>query len=291
MDAFQFYFLIGCCIACFLIGCLGNIISILIFKKKEFQSQPTTTYLIATNVFTIIATLYLPFIVFPQLSTDIYDETISCQIFFGLLVVFCEIQSLIYSFCSLDRCITTLAPYKYLRKNKLKFQLAILFLIIFTVFLLSVPVIYYAEKQIFENQTVCGFKYLWSFQYSIYQFTLLRTIVPFLVTICASVLTIYRLITSKLRLQAGDWKKMKREYHFARSLILMDLLFVVFRIPSMTNISLQKNMLFIYTFLYSIFALLGALHGSLLFVIFVIFNKIYQDLFKSLFSRKKNIVQ
>ncbi len=53
MDTFKFYFVIGCCIVYFLIGWFGNIISILIFNKKKFKKQPTTTYLISLNVLNI----------------------------------------------------------------------------------------------------------------------------------------------------------------------------------------------------------------------------------------------
>jgi hypothetical protein len=242
METFKFFFLIGFCIVYFLIGSFGNIISIFIFNKKEFKKQPTTTYLISLNVLNIASVVYLPFIIIAQLWTDIYDETISCQIHFGIMYILSENQSLVYSLCSLDRCITIFAPFKYLKKNKLNFQLAILFKISFIVVLLCVPTIYYAEKQVFENQTVCEFKYGWSFQYSVYQFTLLRTIIPFSVTIISSFLTIYKLIASKLRLQDRDWKKMKKEYHFARSLIIMDIIFIVVRIPTLININIQNNM-------------------------------------------------
>jgi hypothetical protein len=290
MDTFQFYFLIGCCIVYILIGCSGNIISIFIFNKKEFKTQPTTNYLISLNVVNIICIVYLPFAIIAQLWTDIYDETISCQIFFALLFIIYETQSLIYSLCSLDRCITIFAPFKYLKKNKLKFQLAVLLFISFIVVSLSVPTIYNAEKQVFENQTVCEFKYIWAFQYSLYQYTLTRTVIPFLVTISASLLTIYKLIVSKLRLQARDWRKMKREYHFARSLIIMDIIFLVVRIPTLININIQNNMRFLYTFLFSLFGMFGTIHSVLFFFIFIIFNKIYRDLFKKIFSRKSNRV-
>ena len=290
MDTFQFYFFIGCCAVYIIIGCSGNITSIFIFNKKEFKTQPTTTYLISLNVLNIICIVYLPFIIIAQLWTDIYDETISCQIFFGFMYILSETQSLIYSLCSLDRCITIFAPLKYLKKNKLKFQLAILFMISFIVVLLSVPTIYYAEKQVFENQTVCDFKNGWSFKYSLYQYTLMRTIIPFLVTIISSLLTIYKLIASKLRLQARDWKKMKREYHFARSLIIMDLIFFLVRLPTLINNNIQNNTRFLYTFLYSVFCLMGAVHSVLLFLIFIVFNKIYRDLFKKIFSCKSNNV-
>jgi hypothetical protein len=81
---------------------------------------------------------------------------------------------------------------------------------------------------------------------------------------------------------------MKREYHFARSLIIMDLIFLVVRILTLININIQNNMRFLYTFLYSVFVLLGALHSVLFFFIFIIFNKIYRDLLKKIFCRNSN---
>ena len=96
MNTFLYYFLFGCCIVFFLIGVFGNIISKLIFKKKEFKTQPTTTYLIALSVLNVIGVVYLPFMAIPKLWTDIYDETISCQILYGFLLILSENQSLIY---------------------------------------------------------------------------------------------------------------------------------------------------------------------------------------------------
>ena len=284
MASSEFYIIIGICLVFFAIGCFGNIISIVIFHKKEFKSLPTTTYIIASNVVNIITVVYLPFIILPQLWTDLYPETISCQLFGFILILLVQIQSWIYTLCSLDRCITTLVPYKYIFKNNLKFQLAIISLILLTLSVLAVPVIYQFREQKFMNNSFCEIENFWTFIYFKYEFSLLRTVLPFAVTIIASILTIYKLIISKLKLGVGDWNHIKREYHFARSLIIMDLLFVVFRIPSTTNITIQENMLFIYTSLYSLLGLLGNLHNVFAFLIFIVFNRIYRNLFKKIFS-------
>jgi hypothetical protein len=47
----------------------------------------------------------------------------SCKFFVGLSLVVCEIQSFTIAICSIDRLITVLAPFKYLSKNKMKFQI------------------------------------------------------------------------------------------------------------------------------------------------------------------------
>ena len=290
MEPVKFYTIIVICFIFFVIGCFGNIISIVIFHKKEFKSLPTTTYIIASNVVNIITVVYLPFIILPQLWTDLYPETISCQLFGFILILLVQIQSWIYTLCSLARCITTLTPHKYLFKNKYKFQLAIISICSITLFILSTPVIYFFKKQESMNQTSCEIEDIQTFFYFKYEFPLFRIVLPFIATIIASILTIYKLIVSKIRLGVRDWNNMKREYHLARSLIIMDLLFVVFRIPTFINISVQDNMLFLYTLLFSIFTLSGALHNVFSFLIFIILNRNYRDLFRNIFFRKLNIV-
>ena len=82
---------------------------------------------------------------------------------------------------------------------------------------------------------------------------------------------------------------MDREYQFARSLIIMDILFIIFRLPSNINLIINNSITLTYSFYYSIFALLGALHNVFSFLIFILFNRIYRNLFKSIFFRKSNI--
>jgi hypothetical protein len=290
MESIEFYIVIGFCFLFFVVGCFGHIISMIIFNKKEFKTLPTTTYLMALNIVNTIHLVYLPFMAKPKLWTDLYPETISCQIFGGFMMIMVQIQSWIYTLRSLDRCITTLQPFKFLFKNKLKFQLAMISIVSFILICLSIPVLHFFEKQESENVTTCESKYLWSFIYFKYQFALFRLVLPFIITIFASILTIYKLITSKFRLKVRDWDNMKREYDFARSLIIMDLLFVVFRIPSSLNVGIKDNMSFLYTFLYSVFVLLGALHSVFVFWIFIAFNKVYRNLFKEIFCNKSNKV-
>ena len=173
MDAYQFYFLIGCSILFFLIGCFGNIISIVIFNNKDFKTQPTTTYIIASNIVNIITMVYLPYIILPELWTDLYSETISCQLFDGIMTTLVEIQSWIYTLCSFDRCITAVYPHKFLFKNKKNFQsLIILILSVIILVLISVFIYFYEKIDIIESnltKTICTFpsngEYSWVFTY------------------------------------------------------------------------------------------------------------------------------
>ena len=173
MDSFQFYFLIGCCILFFLIGFFGNIISIFIFNKKDFKTQPTTTYIIASNIVNIITMAYLPFIIIPTLWTEFYPQTISCQLFGGFMTILVQIQSWVYTLCSSDRCITTLYPHKFLLKNNKTFQtLLILILSVILLMLISVFIYFYEKKDIIESNVtniICTFpstgEFSWVFTY------------------------------------------------------------------------------------------------------------------------------
>ena len=296
MDLFQYYVVVGLCIGFFIIGNFGNIISIIIFTRKEFIKQPTTIYLIVSNIINLITVFYLPLIVMPEIWSKFISGTIGCKIFGGFMVILAEIQSWVYSICSLDRCITTVAPFKFQLKNKLKFQLILIFICVLILTLLCVPFLnYYTEYKNIEldsvNQTVCLFpeslELNWVILYFKFEFGLFRIVLPFIITISSSLITVYKLCSSKLKLKVRDWNNMAKEIQFARSLIIMDILFVIFRIPTAINTSFQFNMLFMYKFMYSIFSLLGAFHNVFTFLIFVIFNKIYRQLFKMFFLGKK----
>ena len=292
MDLIQCYVLIGFCICFFLIGVFGNIISIVIFARKEFIKQPATVYLILSSIVNLIILLYLPFMVMPDIWTQLAAETISCQLFGGFVVILTEIRSWIYSIGSLDRCITTVAPFKFQFKNKLKFQLALIIICAIILILLCVPFItYYREyNSESENKTVCllpqTIEFSWVIIYFKFQFGLFRTVLPFIVTLLASIITAYKICSSKLNLNDRDWKSMEKEIQFAKTLIMMDILFIITRIPTLINIAFQSSMLFLYTFLYSSFILFSALHNAFSFLIFIIFNKIYRRLFKKLLFRR-----
>ena len=296
MNSLQHYIIIGLCIVFFIIGSFGNIISIIIFKKKEFIKQPTTVYLIVSNYINIITVLYLPFMVMPEIR-QLINGTIGCQLFGGFTIILSELQSWVYSICSLDRCITTLAPLKFSFKNKLKFQLTLIFICVIILILLCIPFLYYYREYQLDydaNKTVCLFpqslELNWVNTYFKYQFGLFRTVLPFLITITASFITLYNLCSSKLKLNNHDWKKMQKEFHFARTLITMDILFVLFRIPNTVYASLQSSLIYSYDFLFSVFVFLGVLHNVFIFLIFILFNKIYLELFKILIFRKKRKV-
>jgi hypothetical protein len=284
MDSLKIYFVIVCCVIFFIIGSIGNIISIKIFFTKEFISQPTTNYLIASAIVNLVSLLHLPVIVLPDIWTV---SNLACQICGGFMLFLVEVQSWVYALSSADRAITTMFPRRFIFKNKLFFQIVIMFSCSLILCLSILPHIIFYEKAIISNKTVCSFlegpNYSWIFIYTKIQFVLFRTVLPFIITIIASILTIRALCVSKRRIHTNV-QNHEKEYQFAKSLILMDFLFIAFRLPTVINFVFNDNILFIYDFLYSFFGLLGALHNVFLFLIFILFNKIYRNLFLKIVS-------
>jgi hypothetical protein len=265
MDIFQFYLLCGFIIIFILIGCFGNIISIIIFMKKEFITQSTTFYLITSSIINIITVFNLPVLVFPEIWNS---STILCKILGGFTLILFQLQSWVYVLCSLDRCLTTIASGKFLWKNKKLFQTAFVLFCFFIIILISAPPIYFYEKSIVISSnvtySVCSFPngVTWIFPYLQYQFIFLRIIIPIIITIIASFLTIYKLCASKRKMGKSEWKNMRREIQFSRALIIMDILFIVFRIPSIVNIIETNSPTYIYAFIHAFYVFLGTVHNA-----------------------------
>ena len=219
------------CIMFIIIGLFGNIVSITIFLNKEFKKQPTTFYLISSTFLNIISLLYLPVMVFSVLWTT---STISCKLLGGFLLLLTETQSWIYVLCSFDRFITTAFSTKFSFKNKNSFQIKVIISCPMILLGLCIPAVYWYEKievkSSNETYNVCtsSREYSWAVVYFQYQFTLFRVIIPFFLTICTSIGTIQSLCASKRRVGVTEWQNMKKEVQFAKSMLIMDFLFIFF---------------------------------------------------------------
>ena len=287
MEMLEFYFTVLTCVIFIVIGCYGNILSIVIFSNKEFKKQPTVSYLIISNIINMATILYLPVAVFPEIWTF---NTITCKILYGLLLILGELQSWVFAVCSVDRCITVLNSFKYQFKNKLTFQLIFILTIILILIALCLPIVYFYEKTTISfNQSLCSFSddNSWIYTYNKYQFILFRTLIPFMLTITASIMTILKLNSSKRRANVVE---MVKEFEFAKSLIIMDILFVIFRLPTFIYVIINNDISLIYNFFYTLFVLLAAIHYVFVFLIFIVFNKIYRRLFKQYFCFKTKVI-
>ena len=91
MDKIQLYTTIATCSISFSFGTFGNIISIFIFRNKQFKKQPMTVYLIVACLMNILTIFYLPVM---MVSTAWGDVTsFICKLLGILMLIIPEFQA------------------------------------------------------------------------------------------------------------------------------------------------------------------------------------------------------
>jgi hypothetical protein len=293
METLQFYFSIISCSVLISIGIFGNIISIIIFKSKTFKNQSFSRYLACTCIINIIVLLYLPIML--MMSTIFIINSINCKLIVGIRVLITETQAWVLALCSLDRLISVVIPYKFQFKNKLNFQIGIISIVIIILALFLMPAAYYYETEINKyNQTECSLplkhELAWVFLYFKIQYLLLRTVLPFLIMIITSVVIVLKISRTKRKLTTN--KHQQRERQLAKSLVIMDIFFILFRLPMVfylfiNNSDNDEGLLNNFVFLIIQVACSG--YSVFLFIIFIVFNKVYQSLFFKYLSFKCNV--
>jgi hypothetical protein len=294
MESSQFYSSIIISIVLYISGGFGNTISIIIFTNKEFIKQPSTVYLIGTFSANIIHIILVPAMMLISLWQL---NVVNCKIFFGSVVILSELEAWLLTMCSVDRLITVMLPHKFLFKNTSKFQLRAIGLMFIIILVLITPFMFHYNTDInTQNKTLCSFPHetdlLWAFFYFKTQFLLFRAVLPFSIMIISSIVTVWKIVKNKNRLNMVRNHNNKKEIQLAKSLVAMDLFFIAFRLPLIFYVSGNRNDVdrIIFSFEYSLIMAVGSLNNAFLFLVFIIFNKVYRDLFFKYMRCKNNKV-
>ena len=98
--------------------------------------------------------------------------------------------------------------------------------------------------------------------------------------IISSVLIFFRVYKNKRKLRS-DYASFRKEYQMAICLIIVDVVFLLLRLPNCiySLIYKKEDGSIVYTKLYFIFSLLANGHSVFDFIIFICYNKIYRNLF------------
>ena len=279
--ALDIYSVIIVCGFYLIIGYFGNIITIIIFRQKEFKKQSTSVYFIMASIVNLVVITNLLVGLMPDLWTI---SSFSCKIVFELCIAIGEIQSWILAICSIDRLLMVMAPHKFFFRNKFKFQLAIVIIVSIILIVALFPYMYYFNlERTISNNTLCLLSPespSWVWIYGKIDFFLLRAIVPFSIMIISSVFIFWKVYNSKKKFMGKD-ASFQKEYEMAICLIIVDVVFLFSRLSN-TIYSLiykQEDGSIIYTNLYLIFIILSNAHCVFEFIIFIFYNKIYRKLF------------
>ena len=167
----------------------------------------------------------------------------------------------------------------------MKFQIPLVVITSIVIIAFVIPAPYFYNKEnTSDNQTFCAFsnepQTIWALNYFKFQFLLFRTIIPFILMIVSSSLIYWKIKSNKRRLGVLNGSQ-KQAYQMGITLIVMDILFILFRLPTLINTMIDPNGAnkIVYSFIYSMFTLIAAIHNVFTFLIFIIFNKVYRKLY------------
>ena len=265
-------------------GIIGNLISIFIFTRPSLNKKTNTgllfTILCLINIYVVLneALFYWPII-----NTFVIKLHLNNNVVVKFLERVVE-QSLswIQALISFDRFITVFFPVKGVRLMSKKWvSMSILFGIF--VLISSANSFHFVLYVSISTRNNNNFNQLFIINNLID--ILMKICIPYLIIVVFDLMVIVRLRRSKPELRSRQPRRNK-SYRFTINTILIDLLFLIFNIPSIL-IFYFKRILNLNSppLPIQVLPLLANIYSHLFFILFFIFNRIFRHEFVSIFKR------
>ena len=275
-------------------GIVTNLINLKIFNFKDFSKQSIFFYLKVIayyDMFEIgLAWLsLLPNFVFSLNGT-------SCKIITFISKALLSAVSWTISIYSIDRVFWLVWPMKMKIRKSFKFQFSLIFIVLLLSLILNIPfVLFYGSVTGAFNESIyCIYihektRLSLDIFYSIFYF-----FIPCTTMIITSIIIVIRLFYLKIKVKLN--KGIRREIEFARTIISMDIVFILFKMPILFELFWfdffpHKNDSDFYfksrIFLYVVKAL-SYVQNSSSFFIYMTFNKLYKSNFNRLIRRRND---
>jgi hypothetical protein len=281
------------------IGILFNVLSLLVFTNERFHKNTSIGVLyIMLSIFNIIAltteTIFasLDHVEFDFLTTSLF----SCRFFVMWRMLVFHMPSFIQVLISLSVYLKIQFPSKKIF-SKTSFVISLNLLVILFVFLMNIGYLFfYIEEKIVPlseanetNQTTiersCTTDRITDFAMDFVNLSM-RDLFPFVLILILNILSIRLLVNSK---RNSNIKNLKKEYQFGRSIIAMNMLFLIIYTPwsilfVIYHINHYKSSLNITTelaylrIIVNIFDCVGYLNNISIFFINIIFNMVFRSI-------------
>ena len=218
------------------IGLIGNVLSIVIFSRKRFQSNSISTYCIALaicelgNIIELIADVYSL-----VKNKNLYDQTDTfCKFYYSANTWLSSIQPWILVVFSLDKLLTMRVHSPAILKKKW-FQWSVVAAIVFISIALYIYLpIYLRIREVLPGYSICDVTTIGFFNIHVIVFTFETCLVPFLAMIITSILIILLLIKSRNSVaQNGQVSRDRksRDRKYAISSITFNISFIALKLP------------------------------------------------------------
>ena len=261
----------------------------------------------------VVETLCLLLTLF-AVVTNIRLTSLYCKIYYSLGFILPAYSSWILVFISLERFISTAYSTSKLAKligNKRLQMVSLFFVLIFCICYycidwLDYKLVYavlvndssYVYYDSYVNGSISGC-YLDNNLYNILEYmnTFYETLIPFVLMVIQSALIIYSMRVARQRISQSNSaiakKRIQRDFEFARTILLLDLRFILFHLPH--NLATNYITLFLLTnpsvflqylqnYLYYFYKIGYAIN----FLVYLIFNKNFRAEFIALVKQSGN---
>jgi hypothetical protein len=272
-------------------GIITNLIVIKILMHKHFIKQSIYVYLSAIALYDMsemgLVWLYL----IP--NTFFSVTSLFCKsIMFLSNLIFATVSWTMVVY-SIDRVFSLVLPMKFVIRKLMPFQLVVIFTILIFSFVLNIPIVMFydvATGNLNETENCLFMDKKVELIIDIY-FISATLFLPGIIILSTTVFIIKRLFKLKRRLPL---KNNRREIEFARTIISMDVVFILFKLP----IFVEKFWFDFYSnkadvrfhelskFLLYLVKSISFVYNSSPFFIYLIFNKTFRVHFIALFSRR-----
>ena len=272
-------------------GIITNLIVLKILMHKHFIKQSIYVYLSAIALYDMAEMGLVWLYLIP--NTFFTVTSIFCKsIMFLLNLIFSTVSWTMVVY-SIDRIFSLVLPMKLSIRKHLSFQLVVIFTILIFSFVLNIPIIIFYDAgtgNINETENCLYTDDKIGLFIDIY-FISVTFFLPGIIILSTTVFIIKRLFRLKRRLPL---KNNRREIEFARTIISMDVLFILFKLPIFVEMfwfdfySNKVDVKFneLSKFLLYLVKSISFVYNSAPFFIYLKFNKTFRAHFIALFSRR-----
>lgn len=219
------------------VGLTGNLISILVFSRKAFRNNSISTYFISMAIFESFTVNELIINIgktFYHVNLVDLSDTM-CKITYYVPALYASVPAWILVVFSVDNLLSMrLRSYCILKKKWFQLSIVAANALIHILLYMYVPLYFKRIKSNSTGNFICSLDNLRLFQDEILVYLLESCLIPFVIMIITSIISIRLLIKVRSILeQLGnvDITRRKREAKFAISSLAFNFLFIILKMP------------------------------------------------------------
>ena len=263
------------------ISLIGNLISIIIFSRKTFRNNSISTYCLALSIDEFFALFkFAENIGIIAFNVNLIDqsETI-CKVFSYIPAIYNAVQPCILVAFSVDKLLSMRISSIGIIKRKWFQWLVVAAIVMFNVLLYLELVILVKRREIVPGYIICDQTTIGFLPTLMIVIVLETCIIPFIIMIVSSILTVRLLIKSRNSVErVGNVAtgRKSRDRKYAVSSVTFNILFLVFKTPSMIYYTLFAFYFYYDVYYLNIAIFLSYLNSALFFFIHLVTNSLFR---------------